>query len=86
MDWLLGRACGDAGVRPACVVPAGVEALRRVSATTTLLYLLNHGATAADIALDADADELLTGRRLSGMFTLEPQGVAILISELRMQN
>jgi beta-galactosidase len=78
MDWLLGRACREAGVEPAAQVPAGVEAVRRHSDSGSLLYLLNHRQAPAEIALDAPARDLLTGRRLSGTFTLDPWGVAIL--------
>ena len=78
MAWLLDRACADAGVRPAYIVPEGVEVVRRESQAGRLLYLLNHRATPAEIALEHDADDLLTGQHLSGTFTLGGQEIAIL--------
>jgi beta-galactosidase len=80
MAWLLGRACDEAGVRPALAAPEGVEVVRRESAAGALLYVLNHRATPAEIALAAPAHDLLTGRRLGGTFTLDSRGVAILTS------
>jgi beta-galactosidase GanA len=52
--------------------------VRRDDATTSLLYVLNYRPAAVEIDLDEPADELLSGRRLSGACTLEPYGVAIL--------
>lgn len=78
MAWLLERACDDAGVRPALALPEGVELVQRRSGAATLLYLLNHRSAPVEIALATEADELLTGQRLSGAYTLEAHGVAIL--------
>lgn len=78
MAWLLDRACREAGVEPVASVPEGVEALRRRSASNSLLYLLNHRHTPVEIALEAPAHDLLSGQDYSGIFTLDPQGVAIL--------
>jgi beta-galactosidase len=81
MAWLLERACAEAGVGPAAAAPAGVEAIRRRSpAGDELLYLLNHRAEPATVALQGPADELLSGNRLSGELTLEGGGVAILVT------
>lgn len=81
MAWVLDRACRDAGVEGVASVPEGVEVVRRQSASTTLLYLLNHRHTPVEIALEAPAHDLLTGQDISGTFTLGPQGVAILTRE-----
>ena len=78
MAWLLEHVCAETGLGPAAVVPDGVEAIRRRSVTNELLYLLNHGEAPATITLERPAEELLSGRRLSGEFTLEGRGVAIL--------
>ena len=80
MDWLLTQACQAAGVDSAAHVPAGVEAVRRQSADTRLLYVLNHGATAVTITLAEPCTDLLTDRRLMDSLTLEPQAVAVLTS------
>jgi beta-galactosidase len=79
MAWLLDQACREAGVEPAAVVPAGVEALLRRSGDTTLLYLLNHSHAPVEIALEAPAHDLISGRRHDGALTLDPQGVAVLV-------
>jgi beta-galactosidase len=79
LAWLLARACAEAGVAPAAITPEGVEAVRRRSASgEELLYLLNHRAEPATIAVGRPAMELLSGQQLSGELTLEGRGVAIL--------
>jgi beta-galactosidase len=62
---LLDRACAEAGVRPVADVPAGVEAVRRITADGPLLFLLNHRAEPAEVALPA------------GPVSLGPRDVAI---------
>jgi beta-galactosidase len=79
MGWLLERVCREAAVEPAASVPAGVEAVERRAASTSLLYLLNHRPTLVEIALDAPAYDLLTGQHHVATFALDPQGVAILV-------
>jgi len=83
MAWLLERVCRDAGVEPAAAVPEGVEALRREAGSGALLYLLNHRHAPVEIALEAPAHDLLSGRDVSGTLTLGPQGVAVLRRERR---
>ncbi|HEY0606200.1 MAG TPA: beta-galactosidase [Herpetosiphonaceae bacterium] len=78
LDWLLKRACENAGVAPAYTVPAGVEVIRRQRENASLLYLLNHRDEPVEIALAETATDLLTGRSISGHLRLEPLDVAIL--------
>lgn len=58
----------------------GVEVSVRVSpAGKSLLYVLNHGSAAREVALASEAYvDLLTGRKLSSDFTLGPREVVIL--------
>jgi beta-galactosidase len=79
IDWLLGRACAEAGVRPVVQnVPAGVEVLRRSSGTADWLFVLNHSGQAVQVPLETPGTDLLTGRPVDGTLDLEPAGVAII--------
>ncbi len=78
MAWLLEQICREAAVQPAFGAPAGVEAVVRQAGDMRLIYLLNHGASAASISLNAPTADLITGRRFSEQLTLEPQEVVIL--------
>lgn len=81
LDWLLKRACADAGVSPAYAAPEGVEAIRRQDENTALLYLLNHRDQAVTVTLPEPATDLVTGRSVAGSLRLEPRDVAILRSD-----
>ncbi|KAB8143780.1 beta-galactosidase [Chloroflexia bacterium SDU3-3] len=81
MAWVLGRACEDAGVKPAAVVPARIEAVRRSGPAGDMLYLLNHSGEPAWVTLDTPATDLITGKRCSGALLLEVNDVAILLAE-----
>lgn len=81
MVWVLDRACGDADIAPAATVPEGIEAVRREYGSTTLLYLLNHGHTSVEIAVEGPAHDLITGQDVGRTITLGPQDVAILTNE-----
>ncbi|GAA2397573.1 beta-galactosidase [Streptomyces glaucosporus] len=72
---LLGRAAGEAGVRPPLPgLPAGVEAVRRGG----LLFVLNHRREPAAVPLNAPATDLLTGRRYERNVPLGRHGAAVL--------
>lgn len=81
LDWLLNRACEDAGVTPAYTAPAGVEVIRRQSNDTSLLYLLNHHDEPVEITVAEPATDLVTGQLVQGSLRLKPWDVAILSSE-----
>lgn len=83
LAWLLEQVCADAGVQPASIVPNGVEVVQRHSDRGTLLYVLNHRTTPVEIALDAAADELVRGQRVTDTLTLAAQDVAILVRDDR---
>ena len=78
MDWLLGRAVDEAGLRAPLDAPAGVECLVRASADASYLFLLNHNDAPARVALPGAMTDLLTGVAHSGAITLPALGVAIL--------
>ena len=80
MQWLLERACQDADVHPAFVVPEGVEVVQRHSTTHHVLYVLNHQSRPVDIVLPMEADDLLTGRHVAAALTLGAHDVAVLVS------
>ena len=80
-DDVLGAVIGDAldAASVAGVVaglPDDVEAVRRGSA----LFLLNHGAEARDVAVEGAHDDLLSGNRIDGGFTLAPHSAAVLVT------
>jgi beta-galactosidase len=75
---LVAALCRDAGVQPGPAAAAGVEAVRREHADRRFLFLLNHGAEAAEVALAPGCRSLLDGGREVGAVTLGPGGVAVL--------
>jgi beta-galactosidase len=75
---LVAALCRDAGVQPGPAAAAGVEAVRREHADRRFLFLLNHGADAAEVALAPGCRSLLDGGREVGAVTLGPGGVAVL--------
>jgi beta-galactosidase len=78
MARLLDAAVEEAGARPAATVPAGVEAVRRAGDGDTLLFLLNHRAIEAQVALERGGVDLLTGEVVpAGRWSLPARGAAI---------
>jgi beta-galactosidase len=75
MEGLLDRVLADAGVRPAAMVPAGVEAVRRRGAEGSWLFLVNHTDAAAQVP--ATGTDLVTGDRVDGRVSLPAGGVAV---------
>ncbi|QNE79041.1 beta-galactosidase [Streptomyces finlayi] len=74
---LLGRAAGEAGVRPVVAdLPAGVEAVRRGD----VLFLLHHGRGRVTVTLPGPHIDLLTGTKTDGTVELDRYGVAALRS------
>jgi beta-galactosidase len=73
---LVRRLCREAGVtvedRP------GVEVVRRVGATSSYLFVLNH--TDREVTVAADGVDLLSGRSCSGTVTVAAGGVAVVRS------
>ncbi|MCK2216513.1 beta-galactosidase [Actinomadura sp. ATCC 31491] len=73
---VVARALADAGVRGAVAeLPPGVEAVRRGE----VLFLLNHGSSAATVPVPGRAEDLLTGAVTEGgPVTLAPRAVVAL--------
>ncbi|WP_129842744.1 beta-galactosidase [Streptomyces sp. RFCAC02] len=72
---LLAGTAADAGVEPVLPgAPAGVEAVRR----GPLLFVLNHTAEPATVAVPEPCTDLLTGARHEAEITVEGRGVAVL--------
>jgi hypothetical protein len=66
---ILRWVCARAEVGPVIDAPADVEAVRRGD----VLFLINHGADPATLALPRAGVDLLSGRSLSGRVTLAPR-------------
>jgi beta-galactosidase len=78
IDTVVGWAVGMACVAPALAAPDGVEAVERWKEGRRLLFLLNHGDQACDVALPRGMADLLADRAMAGQASLEPKGVLIL--------
>jgi beta-galactosidase len=59
-------------------MPVGLEAVRRGSA----LFLLNHGAEAAQVTLPASMHDLLTNSEVGRAVAVEPGAAMVLIEGL----
>ena len=78
LDWIIGRACDEAQLKPALDAPAGVEVLVRENAEQRYLFLLNHTSATARVKLPAPMRDLLTGDLHERAIELAVAGVAIL--------
>ncbi|MFJ1804741.1 MULTISPECIES: beta-galactosidase [unclassified Streptomyces] len=76
---LLARVREEAGVRPVLEgVPSGVEAVRRRGPAADFVFLVDHTGQGAEVAVSAEAVELLTGTPLpGGSVSVPPGGVAV---------
>lgn len=75
---LLAQICAEAQVRAPLEVPAEVEVIRRTSGSDGFLFLLNHGVEPAEVHLETERRDLLTGMHHTESITLPPHGVSIL--------
>jgi beta-galactosidase len=73
-DWLLELS----GVRPILDAPEGVEVTVRQKEDQRLLFLLNHAENDRDVSLPRPMTDLLSGRSVERMVSLEPNEVMIL--------
>jgi beta-galactosidase len=78
MDALVERLVREASVTPTIEAPPGIEAVRREGDGRSVLFLLNHTPSAAEIALDGAYVDLLTGDERSGALSLDAFDVAVL--------
>jgi beta-galactosidase len=74
IEWLLQTAA----IPPLVPTPDGVEAVERWQGDRRLLFLLNHGDLAQEVAVPQPMMDRLTGRAVIGQVSLEPKGVGIL--------
>ena len=77
---LLDRVRAEAGVRPVCEAPQGVEATRRRGTEADYLFLVNHTAEDARVPVSPDATELLTGKPAAGSVVV-PAGETAVVRE-----
>jgi beta-galactosidase len=73
---LVRRLCREAGVR--VEEQPGVEVVRRVGATSSYLFVLNH--TDREVSVAADGVDLLSGVRCAGTVSVGAGGVAVVRS------
>jgi len=73
---LVDRVLAEAAVTPAATVSPGVEAVRRSSASSSYLFLINHGED--DGWAQATGVDLLTGRASAGRVDLAAGAVAVI--------
>ncbi|WP_435138049.1 beta-galactosidase [Actinacidiphila sp. bgisy144] len=76
---LLEQVLTGSGVRPVADAPDGVEAVRRVSAAGSYLFLLNHGRSEARVP--AAGRELVGGREVTGEVVVAARSVAVVREE-----
>jgi len=76
---VLGALLAESDVKGAVAVPAGVEMTTRKAGGRQWMYLLNHNAAAATIALTGSGKDALTGAGYAGSVKLEPYGVRVLL-------
>ena len=76
----LGEICEELDIHPVAEVPEDVEATVRENEKGSFLFLLNHGEKAAEIILDREGIDLISGRSVQAgdSITLEKTGVAII--------
>jgi beta-galactosidase len=76
---MLQAAWSRVGVAPVAEAPSGVEAVRRNVSDGSLLFLLNHGDAAVEVATEGHSVQLNgEGGAINGRVRLEPMDVVIL--------
>lgn len=72
---LVAQLLETAGVQPVVAVPAGVEAVRRVSDAGSWLFLLNHSD--AEVSVRTSGFDLVAGQQVDGAARIGAGGVAV---------
>jgi beta-galactosidase len=76
---LLREACSRAHVQPHAEAPDGVEAVRRIGAGRSLLFLLNHRDVPVDVPVGAAGTDLIGAVEVHpGLMRMEARGVAVI--------
>jgi beta-galactosidase len=78
MEALVAKLAEESGVVPPLEVPSGVEVVRREGEGRSFLFVLNHGAQEAKVAVEGSYRDALTDTRCAGTLTLGPFDVAVL--------
>ncbi len=78
LSWLLGRACGEAGVSVSPSTPLGVELIKRSDGTRTWLFALNYSTQEVEVALEQPGHDLITGAGLDKSVRLGPLDIVII--------
>ncbi|MFN8504370.1 beta-galactosidase [Kouleothrix sp.] len=78
LDDLYARLLAQHGIAPALDAPAGVEVALRQKGDRQLLFILNHNAAPATLALPGTFHDLLSDTAASGTIDVEGYGVRIL--------
>ncbi|MGW0549046.1 beta-galactosidase [Streptomyces altiplanensis] len=81
LDSVLERACEDAGIAPRTGLPRDVEVVRRSGESGTYVFVINHTAADAKVALDSPGTDLLTGERVAGALTAPAGAVRVVALE-----
>lgn len=76
----LGEICKELEISPVIKAPEGVEATVRENKNGSFLFLLNHNETVAEVVLNKDGTDLISGRsyRAGEKVMLDKAGVAII--------
>lgn len=77
-DKLAAALLAEAGIKPVCRPPIGVEASVREGAGKRLLFLVNHSEAVQSVVLPRRARDLITGRLTGASIELQPHGVCVL--------
>jgi beta-galactosidase len=79
MARVIRSACADASVEPEIDVPSGVEAVRRHTRRSTILFLLNHRDVSVDVPVVEAGVNLVDGSQVhAGLVRLGPYGAAVI--------
>lgn len=78
LDALVAELVRHAGVEPMADVDEGLEVVRRRSATTSYLFLINH--TDRELSARVAGTDLISGREFTGVTTV-PAGDVVVLEE-----
>ncbi len=79
MARILRAAAAEAGVKPVIAAPPGVEAVRRATSRSSMLFLLNHRDAHVEVPMADPGFNLVDGSEVHrGLLRIGPRGVAII--------
>lgn len=84
MEWMIRWAADDAGLTPEFPnAPEGIEVSRRVGKDRTVFIVINHDRDSRTVAVPAGLRDILHHNQVGSSIVLEPQGVAVLESDVQ---